>query len=137
MALNINDQFDLHSRVLGLANQRLELLADNVANADTPNYKARDIDFRAAMANASQPGTLGGDLPMAATRTGHIQAGGAGPNTTNPLYRMPDQPSLDGNTVDSQKENAAIAETAVRYQATLTFLSSRIRGLRDAITGGR
>jgi flagellar basal-body rod protein FlgB len=137
MALNINGQFDLHSRVLGLANQRLELLADNVANADTPNYKARDIDFRSAMASAGQPGTLGGDLPMAATRTGHIQAGGAGPNTTNPLYRMPDQPSLDGNTVDSQKENAAIAETAVRYQATLTFLSSRIRGLRDAITGGR
>ena len=70
MALNINDQFDLHSRVLGLANQRLELLADNVANADTPNYKARDIDFRSAMASAGQPGTLGGDLPMAATRTG-------------------------------------------------------------------
>ena len=137
MALNINEQFNLHSRVLGLANQRLELLADNVANADTPNYKARDIDFRSAMTSAGQPGTLGGDLPMAATRTGHIQAGGAGPNTTNPLYRMPDQPSLDGNTVDSQKENAAIAETAVRYQATLTFLSSRIRGLRDAITGGR
>lgn len=137
MALNINEQFDLHSRVLGLANQRLELLADNVANADTPNYKARDIDFRAAMANANQPGGLGGDLPMAATRAGHIQAGGAGPNTTNPLYRVPDQPSLDGNTVDSQKENAAIAETSVRYQATLTFLSSRIRGLRDAITGGR
>jgi flagellar basal-body rod protein FlgB len=137
MALNINAQFDLHSRVLGLANQRLELLADNVANADTPNYKARDIDFRAAMADASQPGALGGDLPMAATRPGHIQAGGPGPNTTNPMYRVPDQPSLDGNTVDSQKENAAIAETSVRYQATLTFLSSRIRGLRDAITGGR
>jgi flagellar basal-body rod protein FlgB len=137
MPLNINEQFELHSRVLGLANQRLELLADNVANADTPNYKARDIDFRAAMANAAEPGGLGGDLPMAATRAGHIQAGGAGPNTTNPLWRVPEQPSLDGNTVDSQKENAAIAETAVRYQATLTFLSSRIRGLRDAITGGR
>ena len=135
MALDINAQFDLHSRVLGLANQRLELLADNVANADTPNYKARDIDFRGAMASAN--GGLGGDLPMAATRQGHIQAGGAGPNTTSPLYRVPDQPSLDGNTVDSQKENAAIAETSVRYQATLTFLSSRIRGLRDAITGGR
>ncbi len=137
MALDINAQFDLHSRVLGLANQRLELLADNVANADTPNYKARDIDFRSAMANAGQPGGPGGELPMAATRSGHIQAGGGGPNTTNPLYRVPDQPSLDGNTVDSQKENAAIAETSVRYQATLTFLSSRIRGLRDAITGGR
>ena len=139
MALNISEQFDLHSRALGLANQRLELLADNVANADTPGYKARDIDFRTAIASANGgPGSgLGGDLPMAATRSGHIQAGGGSPNTTTAMYRVPDQPSLDGNTVDSQKENAAIAETSVRYQATLTFLSSRIRGLRDAITGGR
>jgi len=141
MALDINAQFDLHTRALGLANQRLELLADNVANADTPNYKARDIDFRVAMQNAGQGGSLDGDLPMAATmaatRANHLQVGGASPNTTTPLYRVPEQPSLDGNTVDSQKENAAIAETSVRYQATLTFLNSRIRGLRDAITGGR
>lgn len=140
MPLNINQQFDLHTRVLGLANQRLELLADNVANADTPNYKARDIDFRAAMASATGGNGLpgaGGELPMAAPRAGHIRIGGESPNTTTPLYRVPEQPSLDGNTVDSQKENAAIAETSVRYQATLTFLSSRIRGLRDALTGGR
>ena len=137
MALDINAQFDLHTRALGLANQRLELLADNVANADTPNYKARDIDFRVAMQSAGQSGGLDGDLPMAATRANHLQVGGAGAHTTTPLYRVPEQPSLDGNTVDSQKENAAIAETSVRYQATLTFLNSRIRGLRDAITGGR
>ncbi len=134
MALDIYAQFDLHTRALGLANQRLELLADNVANTDTPNYKARDIDFSAAMQSAVGPG---GDVQMTATRAGHIQAGSAGANTTTPLYRVPEQPSLDGNTVDSQKENAAIAETAVRYQATLTFLSSRIRGMRDAFTGGR
>jgi len=138
MALDLYAQFDLHARALGLANQRLELLADNVANTDTPNYKARDIDFSAAMQSAGGPGGgMGGDLSMAATRPGHIQAGSAGANTTTPLYRVPEQPSLDGNTVDSQKENAAIAETAVRYQATLTFLSSRIRGMRDAFTGGR
>lgn len=137
MPLDINAQFDLHTRALGLANQRLELLADNVANADTPNYKARDLDFRQAMADAGQNGNPGGDLAMTATRANHLQVGGASPNTTTPLYRVPDQPSLDGNTVDPQKENAAIAETSVRYQATLTFLNSRIRGLRDAITGGR
>jgi flagellar basal-body rod protein FlgB len=145
MALNINTQFDLHTRALGLANQRLELLADNVANADTPNYKARDIDFRTAMESAGQSGGLGGsaggglggDLPMTTTRGAHIQIAGAGPNTTTPLYRVPEQPSLDGNTVDSQKENAAIADTSVRYQATLTFLSARIRELREAIGGGR
>ena len=134
MALDIYKQFDLHTRALGIANQRLELLADNVANADTPQYKARDIDFRTAMQSA---GSLDGDLPIVTTRTGHLQVPGAGPNTTTPLYRVPDQPSLDGNTVDSQKENAAIAETSVRYQASLTFISAQIRGLRDAITGGR
>ena len=137
MALNINQQFDLHTRVLGLANQRLELLADNVANADTPNYKARDIDFRTAMAGIADPSGLSGDLPLAATRAGHNPLHGASAHTTTPQYPVPEQPSLDGNTVDSQKENAGIAETAVRYQATLTFLSSRIRGLRDALTGGR
>lgn len=137
MALNIDGLFNLHTRALGLANQRLELLADNVANADTPHYKARDIDFHQAMQSVGEQNGLGGDLPMAATRPGHLPLAGSGPNTTTPLYRVPDQPSLDGNTVDSQKESASIAETAVQYQATLTFLSARIRGLRDAITGGR
>lgn len=133
MPLDLNGQFDLHARALSVANQRLELLADNVANADTPHYKARDIDFAAAMQSAG-----GGTLAMTATRPGHVPGvGGPGGDPASPMYRVPEQPSLDGNTVDSQKENAAIAETAVRYQATLTFLNSRIRGLRDAITGGR
>lgn len=135
MALNIGEQFNLHERALALANQRLEVLADNVANADTPNYKARDIDFKTAMQSAAG---AGGNIPMAATSQRHIRLDGDGNgNRATPQYRNPDQPSLDGNTVDSQKENAAIAETAVRYQATLTFLNQRIRGLRDAITGGR
>jgi flagellar basal-body rod protein FlgB len=137
MAFNIDRMFDLHTRALGLANQRLELLADNVANADTPNYKARDIDFRSAMQSAGEKNGPGAELPMTTTRAGHLPSPGGGPNTTTPLYRVPDQPSLDGNTVDSQKESASIAETSVQYQATLTFLSARIRGLRDAITGGR
>lgn len=134
MALNINTQLDLNARALGIANQRLELLADNVANADTPGYKARDIDFRTAMRSAGS----GGDLGLKATSKGHMQLDGiAGPNTATPMYRVPDQPSLDGNTVDSQRENAAIAETSVRYQASLTFLSAQIRSLREAINGGR
>jgi flagellar basal-body rod protein FlgB len=103
-------------------------------NADTPGYKARDIDFRTAMQSAGS----GGDIGLNATSKGHMQLGGAaGPNTATTMYRVPDQPSLDGNTVDSQRENAAIAETSVRYQASLTFLSAQIRSLRDAINGGR
>ncbi|MCL4790926.1 MAG: flagellar basal body rod protein FlgB [Gammaproteobacteria bacterium] len=134
MALDIYKNLDLHARSLSIANQRLEVLADNIANADTPGYKARDIDFRTAMQSAGE----GGDLGLRATSNRHVQVNGAaGPNTATPMYRVPDQPSLDGNTVDSQRENAAIAETSVRYQASLTFLSAQIRGLRDAITGGR
>jgi flagellar basal-body rod protein FlgB len=123
---------DLHARSLGVANQRLELLADNVANADTPNYKARDLDFRAAMAGVAADG----DLPLAVTAGGHIAPAVTGSRGT-PLYRVPDQPSLDGNTVDPQRENAAFAETAVRYQTSLTFLQARIASLRNALTGGR
>jgi flagellar basal-body rod protein FlgB len=132
MPLDMYGMLDLHGRALGVANQRLELLADNIANADTPGYKARDLDFGAAMASAG----AGGDLPLAGTAHGHVTTGGStGPAT--PLYRMPDQPSADGNTVDTQRENAAFAETAVRYQTSLTFLQARIAGLRNAITGGR
>jgi flagellar basal-body rod protein FlgB len=132
MALDFDAQFNLHAKALSVANQRLALLANNVANADTPNFKARDLDFSTAMREAD-----GGALPMAATSSRHIAPQGDPNAQVQALYRVPEQPSLDGNTVDPQKENAAIAETAVRYQATLTFLSSRIRGIRDALTGGR
>lgn len=132
MPLTINQVFAPHERVLTAASQRLELLAENVANADTPNYKARDIDFRAALHEADRASTV----TLASTRKGHIQGAGAN-GRPEALYRVPDQPTLDGNTVDAQKESAAVAETATRYQASLTFLDQRIRGLRAAITGGR
>ena len=135
MPLDINQIFAPHERVLTAASQRMELLAANMANADTPNYKARDIDFKAALQTAEQAPTV----TLASTRQGHIQGAGAGAATgrADALYRIPDQPSMDGNTVDAQKESAAIAETATRYQASLTFLDQRIRNLRMAITGGR
>jgi flagellar basal-body rod protein FlgB len=129
MPLDLQQVFATHERALVVGNQRLELLAANLANADTPNYKARDIDFRAAMQEADQ------GVQLAATRSGHIGGESAGSRATA-LYRVPDQPSLDGNTVDAQKESAAVAETSARYQASLAFLSQRIRGLRTAITGG-
>lgn len=133
MPLDINQVFAPHERVLTAASQRMELLAANMANADTPNYKARDIDFKAALQTAEQASTV----TLATTRHGHIQGGGAANGRADALYRIPDQPTMDGNTVDAQKESAAIAETATRYQASLTFLDQRIRNLRMAITGGR
>lgn len=133
MALDIFAMIDLHGRSLAVSNQRMELLAANLANADTPHYKARDLDFRTAMQEVAG---AGGELSLAATRSGHLGGNDGGARATA-MYRNPDQPSLDGNTVDPQRENAAFAETAVRYQTSLTFLQSRLQGLRNAITGGR
>jgi flagellar basal-body rod protein FlgB len=122
----------IHPQALEVASRRLELLASNIANADTPNYKARDIDFRAAL---SQAASERGAASLTVTQPGHIgNAAGAG-GTAPPLYRMPNHASLDGNTVDSQLENAAFAENAVRYQASLDFVNSKLRGLRSAIKG--
>ena len=128
--MDIAKLFATHTRALGVAQQRLELLTGNLANADTPGYKARDLDFNAAMQAAG-----GGELRLAASRPGHVIAGTGGP--AQAMYRVPEHASADGNTVDAQRESAAVAETSVRYQATLTFLNSRIQGLRNAITGGR
>ncbi len=129
MPIDIDSALGSLPAALALRARRTELLAANLANADTPHYKARDFDFRAAMDQASQ-----GRVVLAATEPGHIQpsAGGIDPEVH---YRVPLQPSLDGNTVDLPVEQAKFAENALRYQATLTFLNGRIKGLLTAIKG--
>lgn len=122
----------IHPQALEVATRRLELLASNIANADTPNYKARDIDFRAAL---SQAASERGAAALTVTQPGHISSTAGGGGMASPLYRMPNHAALDGNTVDSQLENAAFAENAVRYQASLDFVNSKLRGLRSAIKG--
>jgi flagellar basal-body rod protein FlgB len=136
MPLNINEYIGVHAAALDVRARRTELIANNLANADTPGYKARDIDFREAMARAAGEEPTSG-VHLSTTQPGHI--GGAGPAqaTGNPdlKYRTPLAPALDGNTVDAQLEQAAFAENAVRYQATLTFLNNKFRGLLTAIMG--
>jgi flagellar basal-body rod protein FlgB len=132
MALNLDTYLGVHADALKLQSRRMEVIANNLANSDTPGYKARDIDFRAAMANAS--GT-DASVKLATTNPGHL---GTDPTTeagANLKYRVPLAPALDGNTVDAQQEQAAFADNTVRYQATLTFLSSRFKSLMTAITG--
>jgi flagellar basal-body rod protein FlgB len=118
-------------QVLALRARRMELLSANIANADTPGYKARDIDFARALERVR------GDAPDGAflrrTHEGHL--GGAGDTDGPALYRVPSQPSLDGNTVESHREHAAMMDNAVRYQASLNLLDGRLRGLRTAIRG--
>ncbi len=124
MPIDLNAYLGVHAAALRLREQRTELLATNLANADTPGFKARDLDFTAALNAAAKHAQPGGT------------AGNAAPATDAFLkYRTPLAPSLDGNTVDVQLEQAAFAVNAVRYQATLTFLSSRLRSLMTAITG--
>ncbi|HEX7111304.1 MAG TPA: flagellar basal body rod protein FlgB [Mizugakiibacter sp.] len=133
---NGNDPlFGIHTQALSLWQRRAEVLASNLANADTPGYRARDVDFRSAL--AAQSGEAGGDLALAATEPGHLAAPDRDAVTGAALkYRVPLQPSMDGNTVDAQVEQAAYAENSVRYQASLTFITAQIRMLRTAITGG-
>ena len=137
MALNLDSYLGVHATALKLREQRTELLARNLANADTPGYRAQDLDFRAAMASATEPARPG---TLVATQAGHIGAASGEPLTPGSTeaflkYRTPLAPSLDGNTVDAQLEQAAFADNAVRYQATLNFLSSKFRSLMTAITG--
>jgi flagellar basal-body rod protein FlgB len=136
MALDIDKHLGVLPTALAVRAHRTEVLATNLANADTPQYKARDLDFREALAAASNPGAVGRPVTLATTQHGHI--GGATPADPSGAalkYRVPLAPALDGNTVDAQLEQAAFAENAVRYQATLTFLSARFRSLMTAITG--
>jgi flagellar basal-body rod protein FlgB len=144
MALNLDSYLGVHAQALTLEAQRTELLAANMANADTPNYKARDIDFKAALAAASADGapassSSGSALAMSTTNGAHLGAAGVdsadAPIGANLKYRVPMAPSLDGNTVDTQLEQAAFAENSVRYQATLTFLNARLKELMTAIVG--
>jgi flagellar basal-body rod protein FlgB len=136
--MDLDSYLGVHAQALRLREQRTELLATNLANVDTPAYKARDIDFRAAM-NAAAEGQGSDRNTIVPRQTGGVQfrtAQMAAPSTEAFIkYRTPLAPSLDGNTVDAQLEQAAFADNAVRYQATLSFLSARFRSLMTAITG--
>ncbi|MEW6444505.1 MAG: flagellar basal body rod protein FlgB [Pseudomonadota bacterium] len=122
--------FANHDEALVLRSQRANVLAANLANADTPNYKARDIDFRDALAVAE-----GQSLNLQRTRAGHLTPDDASLGGARMMYRIPTHPSLDGNTVDAQQEQARFTENAVRYQATLNFLNGSISGLTRALKG--
>ena len=112
-----NGLFGIHGAALELRSQRMGLLASNIANAGTPGYKARDIDFAAAL-KSSMAGNNTDQAANAAT-----------------LYRVPVMPSLDGNTVEMATEQTAFAENAVGYSATLSFIKARVETLSRAMKG--
>jgi flagellar basal-body rod protein FlgB len=151
MRTSLDTYLGIHPQALQLEAKRNELLAANLANVDTPNYKARDIDFKAALSaagadsngastssssSASTLRTTGSAGTTAAQGAGAQSTAGSGDIDSSAVkYRVPMASSLDGNTVDEQLEQSAFAENSVRYQASLQFISGALRDLMTAITG--
>ncbi|MEJ2590471.1 MAG: flagellar basal body rod protein FlgB [Candidatus Thiodiazotropha sp.] len=128
--MNFDDAFGIHERALLLRSQRAEVIAANLANADTPGYKARDFDFKSMLAGEMTPSSR-----VQTTDSRHIQPDQGVVSPAELLYRTPMQPSLDGNTVDTELEHNAFSANAIEYQATLSFLNDKISGIRKALRG--
>ena len=138
MSDSIDRLFKVHQTALGARAYRSQVLASNIANADTPGFQARDIDFKAALAQALGGANPGAAAPSALVRTSsrHLGAGGTQGETraSAPLiYRTVTQASVDNNTVDVNVERAQFADNAMRFEASLTFINSKIKGLLTAM----
>lgn len=132
MRFNLDKAMGIHETALYVRAKRSAVLSSNLANSDTPDYKARDIDFKDVLRNAAGMQASG---TMKMTNSKHIQPGGYDAKTAELLYRHPLQPSVDNNTVDAQMEKAKFAENAMQYQTTLSFLTGKIKGLTKALRG--
>jgi len=131
--MKFDDAFGIHEQALKLRARRSEVLASNLANAETPGYKAKDLDFRQIL-NQQKIQSSPSTVRIASTHKGHIRT--ASPAGMGELkYRNPQQASLDGNSVEVATEQTAFSENALRYQASLRFLDGRIKGLLTAIKG--
>jgi flagellar basal-body rod protein FlgB len=129
----LDNAFSFQQQALSLRANRQQVLAGNIANADTPNYKARDFDFSTALKDAVA-GRNGRNLALSSTSGRHLQGSGdSGPAKL--LYRQESQSSVDGNTVNMDVERAQFAENAIQYEASVTFISSQIKTLMSAIQG--
>lgn len=131
MASKIDNALFFQQQALGLRAQRQQILAGNIANADTPNYKARDFEFATALKEAVA-GRSSGNLALTTTDVAHLP-GSAQENSARLLYRNPVQPSADGNTVDMDVERAQFSENAVQYEAGVAFITAQIKLLTAAV----
>ena len=133
MAINFNNALGVAPQALELLGQRTAVLANNIANADTPNYKARELPFRVMLDDALSGAANTG--AMTVTQPNHIETTPAQTLDGALQYRVPLLPAIDGNTVDVHIEQAAYAENALQFQASLRFLDNRFKGLINAIRG--
>lgn len=132
MGINFDKALGIHEQALTIQSKRTAVLANNIANADTPGYKARDVDFHALLQQAAHSQRSSG---LERTHAAHFRADSK--YLSNELmYRVPMQPDTgDGNTVDPSIEQAAFAQSALQYQTSLTFLGNKFRSLMTAIRG--
>lgn len=129
----IDSALRFHQEALQLRARRQEVLAANIAHADTPNYKARDFEFNSALSQAVERGRQSGSSPLATTSSRHMTGDAQSSSDADLLYRMPTQSSIDGNTVEMDAERVSFADNAMRYEANLTLLTSKIKSLLSAV----
>ena len=135
MLNRLTDALDFQAQALSLRSERQRLIASNIANADTPGYVARDLDFAQALRDATGTGRPAARL--AASRPGHIGSAALGGGTAlgTLRYAMPSQTNLDRNTVDMDRERASFVDNTVKYEATLRFIGANVKTTLSAITG--
>jgi flagellar basal-body rod protein FlgB len=127
-------RLDGYGQSLMLRSQRQQVIASNIANADTPGYVARDFDFAAALKQASGESAVAGQQ-LATTAAGHMTLSGRAPGDPQLAYTVQTQPSQDGNSVDLDRERANFVDNSIRYESTLRFINSNVKTMLSAITG--
>ncbi len=133
MINKLDKELNFHHQALSLRAARQELLSSNVANADTPNFKAKDIDFASVLHEKLSLTTNLNKVSLNTTSPTHINSAAQGVFGDNILYRVPLQPSADGNTVDMDMERTRFADNAIKYDASITFINNEFRNLTSAM----
>lgn len=134
MISKTDDVLGFHLNALNLRGHRHQILASNVVNADTPNYKAKDFDFQKALQNVVSGNTSQGGLAVTSPR--HIQSPDSGAIAgAKMMYRIPNQPSIDGNTVDMDSERARFLDNSIHYEANITFINNHFKNVMAVLQG--
>ena len=130
----LDNYFGLNAQSMLVRSKRAEILASNIINADTPNYKAKDIDFNEVL-NANIVKTSNKPVSINTTHSAHIDTDNGNNFSLQTKFRVPEHASLDGNTVDAHVEKSRFAENSVRYQISLSMLNNKIQGLISTLRG--
>jgi len=132
----LNAALQFQQEALNLRAQRQEILSANIANADTPGFQARDIDFASQLQKVMEAGRANSSgMSLELTNARHIPAATSSGPDLDLMYRIPDQPSMDGNTVDMDRERTNFADNSVRYQTDLTVLTGQVKGMMSVLQG--